>query len=181
MLKDFNLVISTYRRRENDCISELWYVLQDFGDKKINASTTGLPGLIVAKTSLDPFEVVERIRKEAEEKPWYFRLILKIVPIERVVEADLDKIMEAARELALEKIGKEETFRITVRKRLSTLNRDEIIDRVASVIDRKVDLKNPDKIVWIEIIGDVAGISVLKPEHVVSLQKIRRESRLRKG
>ena len=53
MLKEFNLVVSTYRGRENDCISELWYFLRELGDPRVEASKTGLPGLIVAKTSLN--------------------------------------------------------------------------------------------------------------------------------
>jgi len=180
MLKKFNLVVSTYRRRENDCISELWYLLRELGDESIDASTTGLPGLIVARTSLDPLEVVEKLRELAEDKPWYFRFILKVVPVQRVVPADLNSIAKAAEELA-SSIAEDETFRVTVRSRLSDLGKREIIEAVASRIDRKVNLENPDKIVLVEVIGDVAGVSVIKPEHVLSLQKIRRERRLRQG
>ncbi len=179
MLKNFNLVVSTYRRRENDCISELWYILQELGDERMDASTTGLPGLIVAKTSLDPVEVVERMREEAIEKPWYFRFILKVVPVQKVVPADIESIAKAAEELS-SSIKENETFRVTVRMRLTDIDKRELIDAVASRINRKVSLENPDKIVWIEVIGDVAGVSVIRPDQVLSVQKVRRESRLRK-
>jgi len=38
MLKNFNLVVSTYRGRENDCISELWYFLKNLGDPRVEAN-----------------------------------------------------------------------------------------------------------------------------------------------
>ncbi|HFC49413.1 MAG TPA: hypothetical protein ENJ59_01630 [Thermofilum sp.] len=179
MLNNFNLVISTYRGRENDCISEFWYIMRELGDKKIDASLTGLPGLIVARTSLNPIEVVEKLKKEAEEKPWFFRVILKIVPVEVNVKAEVEEIVDAAIRLAKSKIGENETFRVTIRKRLSDIDRMELIEKIAEKIENRVDLNNPDKIVWVEIIGDVAGVSVLKPEHVLSVQIIRRQHRLR--
>jgi tRNA(Ser,Leu) C12 N-acetylase TAN1 len=45
----------------------------------------------------------------------------------------------------------------------------EIIEPLAELIDEKVDLRNPDKIVRIEILGNAAAVSVLKPEDVFSL------------
>ena len=68
---------------------------------------------------------------------------------------------------------------MTIRKRLSDIDRMELIEKIAEKIENRVDLNNPDKIVWVEIIGDVAGVSVLKPEHVLSVQIIRRQHRLR--
>lgn len=178
MLKDFNLVVSTYRGRENDCISELWYFLKEMGDSKIDASTTGLPGLVVARTCLDPLEVVEKVRREVEEHPWSFRFILKLVPVQKIVEASLENIRNASLELANELIGVDETYRILVRKRLTDLSTRDLIDAIAPMIERKVRLDNPDKVLLIEIIGELAGISVIRPDQIVSIQKIRRKSRL---
>ena len=44
----------------------------------------------------------------------------------------------------------------------------EIIAKVASEIDNKVDLENPDWIVLVEIIGKLVGISVLRPDEIFS-------------
>lgn len=176
MLKEFNLVISTYRGRENDCISELWYFLRDLGDPRVEASRTGLPGLIVAKTSLNPLEVVEKFSDIFKERPWEFRFILKVVPIEAVVKAILEEISKTALSLAEEKIKENETYKIVVRKRLTDLRREEIIESIATKLNRKVNLTTPDKIVVVEIIGDYAGVSVLEEKHIFSPQKMRRSS-----
>jgi len=71
----------------------------------------------------------------------------------------------------LYKIGKNETFRITVEKRYTTLHSKDIIDSIAKVVNRKVDLKNPDWIVLVEVFGSKTGISVIKPGQIVSTVK----------
>jgi tRNA(Ser,Leu) C12 N-acetylase TAN1 len=44
-----------------------------------------------------------------------------------------------------------------------------IIAHLAPSIDRKVDLNNPDKIVWIDLLGCHTAIAVLKPEEIFSV------------
>ncbi len=179
MLKNFNLVVSTIRGREEDCISELWYFLKELNDNNIIVSKTGLPGLILAKTSLDPFYVVHQIREKASENPWFFRFILKIVPIQTTTTSDLEEIKEKALKLAEKYLGKETEYKVTVRKRLTDLRTQEIIGAIAPNISNKVNLEKPSKIIWIEIISNVAGLSILEPDDIVSLEIIRREKRLR--
>jgi len=176
MLKEFNLVVSTYRGRENDCISELWYFLRELGDPRVEASKTGLPGLIVAKTSLNPLDVVEKLNNILKERPWEFRFILKIVPVQIVVKATLDEISKTAISLAEKDIIENESYKIIIRKRLTDLRREELIENIATRLNRKVNLTAPDKVIMIEIIGNYAGISVLEPRHIFSPQKIRRSS-----
>ncbi len=155
-------------------MSELWYLLREIGDEKALYDRTGIPGLVIVKSSLNPFEAIRRLREMAEERPWEFRYVLKVTPIEIVVPTELDKIKEAVSELS-SKIGENESFRITVNKRATNLSRRDIIEVAASVIDRKVNLKNPDKIVQIEVLGKVTGISIIKPEDILSIAKIREQ------
>jgi tRNA(Ser,Leu) C12 N-acetylase TAN1 len=58
-------------------------------------------------------------------------------------------------------------------RRFTTHHKLEIIEPLAELIDEKVDLRNPDKIVRIEILGNSAAVSVIKPEDVFSLHKPR--------
>ena len=173
-LIDFNLIVSCGRGREDNACSELWYFLKEMGDEKADIQETGLSGLIVAKTSMDPHEVVSKIRDLASSKPWEVRYILKIVPIDVVVDTSIEAICEAIDRLK-DRISEEETFRVTVNKRASRVNRMAIIKAVAERIERKVDLTNYDKLVLIEVIGEKTGVSILKPEEVVSIVKIKRE------
>ncbi len=173
--RDFNLLISTRRFREFDCRSEFKYILSEFGDEKAQVRAIGIPGLVTAKTSLNPFEVIDKLKELVKERPWEVRYTLKVIPIEIVVETDFNTIVEQAQRLALAKITEKETYRITVNKRFTAMSRRELIDAIAAGINRKVNLENPDKIVEIEILGSVTGISVLRQEDILSIVKLKRK------
>ncbi len=170
MLREFNLLISTRRGEEKDACSEAWYLLREIGDSEASVDTTPVRGLIVAKTSLSPFEAVEKLRKLLAERPEEFRYTLKIIPIQKVVKTDLDEIKKVSKELSAQ-IGLDEKFRVSVEKRHSEIDRMEVVKAAAEEIDRKVDLKNPDKILLIEILGNLTGVSVVKENDVLSVVK----------
>ena len=172
VLKDFNLLITTARGSEEDACSEIWYLIGEMGDREVKVDKTGIRGLIAAKTVLNPFNVIDRLRTTLKERPYEFRYTLRVIPIEKVVRTDLSEIQDTVMELA-SRIGENETFRVTVEKRFtSTLTRD-IIEAAAANIQHKVNLTKPDKIVLIEIVGGSTGISVIKPEDMISIVKER--------
>jgi len=170
LLEDFNLLISTHRGCEEAACSEVWNFLSEMGDKTAVIDRTGLIGLIVVKTNLDPFEVTQKLRAILAERPQEFRYTLKFTPIEKVIPTDLNIIRKTAEELSL-KIGADEKFRVTAEKRRSEFHTASIVEAAAADVDRKVDLKNPDKIVLVEVLGKLTGVSVLKPNDILSITK----------
>ena len=119
MINDFNLLATTARGNERAMCNELFYLLkEELGDAEAQTSKTKIRGLIVAKTSLNPCEVMEKFRSILEERPYEFRYALRIVPIQRVVPTDLEEIKKATAELAV-KIIEGQTFRVTVEKRFT--------------------------------------------------------------
>ena len=56
-------------------------------------------------------------------------------------------------------------------KRFTSLHTRELIEAVAMGIDRKVDLENPDKILLIEVVGGLTGMSLIKPSDVLAVLK----------
>lgn len=170
MLRDFNLLATTARGNEDEACSELWYLLGEIGDSAPAVERTGVAGLIAAKTAFNPFEVIEKFRQILHERPYEFRYTLRIIPIERVIRTDLGEIQRVATEFSA-KIGRNESFRVTVEKRFTETSTRDIIETAASNIERKVDLNKPDKILLIEVIGGLTGISVIKPEDILSIIK----------
>jgi tRNA acetyltransferase TAN1 len=170
LLRDFNLLATTSRGNENDACSELWYLLEQIGDSAPIVKKTGVAGLIAAKTVLNPLEVVEKLREVLHERPYEFRYTLRIMPIEKVIRTDLGEIQQVAAEFG-SKIAENETFRITVEKRFTTTSSHDIIASAAANIERKVDLNKPDKILLIEIVGGLTGISMIKPDEILSIMK----------
>jgi len=173
MLKTFNLLVSGYRRRENETCTEIWYLLELLGDPETKVEPSGIPGLVLVDTSLDPFKVIGELRDMFHRHPERFHYILKVTPIEYVVDLDLEVLAELGERIE-SKIGSDETFRITVQKRYSDMDRKEVISAIAGKIDREVDLVSPEKIVGVEILGGVVGISVLQPNDILSVEIERR-------
>ena len=174
MLRDFNLVISTSRGNEKNTCSEMWYLLGEVGDRGSNAETTAVIGLVVATTKLDGIKAIRDLRTLLKDRPWEFKYTLKLVPIQRVVDAKLEAIQEVALELA-KGIKEKESFRITVEKRHTDLKSKVIIDTVAKQIERTVNLEHPDKILLIEVIGERAGLALITPDDVLSVEREKRK------
>ena len=170
MLRDFNLLATTSRGTEDYACSELLYLLGEIGDSAPSVGKTGVSGLIAAKTALDPFDAIEKLRAILRERPYEFRYTLRIIPIEKVVRTDLGEIQIAAKVLSL-KIKENETFRITLEKRFTQTHTQDIIDAAAANIEREVNLANPDKILLIEVVGGLTGLSLIKPDEILAILK----------
>jgi tRNA acetyltransferase TAN1 len=170
VLRDFNLLVTTSRGNEYEASSELQHLLEEIGDSTAIINKTGVSGLIAAKTGSDPFDVIAKLRKILLERPYEFRYTLRIIPVEKVVRTTLDEIQRAANELS-SKIEENETFRITVEKRFTSTSSHDIIEATATGIKRKVNLSKPDKILLIEVIGGLTGLSVIKPDEILAVMK----------
>ncbi len=167
MQKDFNFLISYPRFHERDAIAEIWYVFTNIGEEDVRAKRTPFPGLLTAKSSSDPVQNMIKLRNLIEEDSTFLRFALKFIPIEVVIETTLENIIKITEKFE-KRIDENETFRITLKKRRSSFESQELIVEVANHIDRKVNLSHPDKIVMIQILGELTGMSLLKPEQILS-------------
>jgi tRNA acetyltransferase TAN1 len=170
MLKDFSLLATTSRGNERDACSELAYLLGEIGDSSPNVNRTGVSGVITAKTTMVPSDVVDGLRRILSERPYEFRFLLRVIPIEKVVRTDLASIQQVSAELG-SRIKENETFRITVEKRFTALSTQQIIETAAAQIKREVNLEKPNKILMIEVVGGSTGISLVKPDGILSVLK----------
>lgn len=172
MLRDFNLLVTTTRRHEAEVCSEIWYFLGEIGDDAALVDKTGISGLAVAKTSFPPLLAIKKLRRLLTERPNEFLYTLRVIPIQKVVDADIRVIERTITELA-NTIKTNETFRVTIEKRHTTLSSRDLIEAAAANIERRVDLTDPDKIVLVEVVGGYAGISIVKPSDIISTAKER--------
>jgi tRNA acetyltransferase TAN1 len=171
MINGFNLLATTSRGNERAMINEILFMLkEELGDNEAQAAKTKIRGLIVAKTSLDPCTVIEKFREIVKERPYEFRYSLRILPIEKVVPTDLEEIKKATAELA-KKIVKNETFRVTIEKRFTNLHSKDLIEAAVGEIKNTANLENPDKIMLIEVLGSLTGLSLLKPNDMLAIMK----------
>ena len=173
MMRDFNLLVSSARGTEGEANEEIRYLLRELGDMSPSTDFAPVSGLTVAKTILDPVKVISGLRRILRYRPWQFRYILKVKPVEQVVPCEISAIGTAVVS-RVKKVRVDETFRVLLEKRRSHVSSKEIIDAVASKVPRKVELRNPDKIVLIEVIGNIAGVSVISPRGILGIEKEKR-------
>ncbi len=122
----------------------------------------------------DPREVARLIRESAANTP-----IIRVIPVDYVVEPEISKVCEVVKELA-SRIPPNETFRITLEGHLYRVNDEgfteelhtiDSIKELAKYVDRPVDLENPQWIIYIRVVRyhrvlKRAAISLLKPEEI---------------
>jgi tRNA acetyltransferase TAN1 len=159
---------------EPETTDELSAVLAQFGDENPEISRTSMSGVLTAKTKLVPFEVIKNIREKIVDDPWSIRYCLRIIPIEQVVDTNLEEISTQVFSL-MKKVNEKESYRITIEKRNSDISSAEIISKIADNITNQVSLEKPDWIALIEILGNKTGVSVLKSDDIFSLEISKRE------
>ena len=168
-----NLIVTCARHLEPETEEELRGFLDEFGDPDPKVTITSMSGILTAETKLDPVEVVRKIKEMLLDEPWSVRYSLRIIPIQRIVETNIEEIEKVVEELA-DNISKDEKYRISIEKRNSDMSSQDIIKKIASKIKNQVSLEFPDKVVLIEILGNKTGISVLKKSDILSTEKTKR-------
>jgi len=169
---DFNLLVSCPWTAIGKAKREIAYFLRLLGDEEPAIKRTIARGIAGVKTRLDSRAVVRELKTLFNQDPSVFQYTLKWVPVDLWTNSDIESMRTAVAQVK-DKIKHGERWRMTVEKRRYTLHHKiEIIKALAELIDEKVDLRSPDKILRIDIIGKYAGVSVLLPHEIFSTTKL---------
>ena len=168
-----NLIVTCARHLEGETGDELGDILDELGDSDVKISISSMSGIITAQTKLDPIEVVEKMREMLLDEPWSIRYCLRVIPVQKVVETNIEEIEKTISSMS-DQIEEKESYRILIEKRNSDISSKEIITKIANGIKNKVSLDFPDKIILIEVLGGMTGISILKEEDILSIEKTKR-------
>jgi len=168
-----NLIITCARHLEEETEDEIIDILDDLGDSGAKTSISNMSGILTAETALDPIEVVKKMKEMLLDEPWSIRYCLRVIPIQKFIETNVKGIEEVISSMS-NQIQDTDTYRISIEKRNSDVSSKEIITKIADQIKNKVSLEFPDKIILIEILGSVTGISILKKSDILSLEKTKR-------
>jgi len=168
-----NLIITCQRNLEDQTILETKNMLERFGDINAKIEKTVFSGIIQVETSLDNIKVLDNFREIIDDEPWLIRYCSRIIPIQKECESKLDDITNVTMDLS--QIMKEnETYRITVEKRHSSLHTKDIISNIADSISNTVSLENSDWEIIVQVLRNKTGISVIPPETILSVNRQKR-------
>ena len=168
-----NLIITCARHLEEETENEIIDILEELGDSDVKISISSMSGILTAETTLDPIEVVRKMKEILLDEPWSIRYCLRVIPIQKFIETNVEEIEKTISSM-LNQIQDTDTYRISIEKRNSNISSKEIITKIANKIKNKVSLDFPDKIILIEILGIVTGVSILEKSDILSLEKTKR-------
>ena len=169
-----NLIVTCGRSLESEAKNEIKKIITELGDQEPEILNSGMRGILTVSTVVKPLEVIDYARNKINEEPWFMRYCLRIIPIQIVTDTDINKIKQNVIKFK-DCIQENDSFRITVEKRDSTISTREIISEVAKSLSNKVSLEKPTWIILIEILGNKTGISILKNSALFSLEKSKRD------
>jgi tRNA(Ser,Leu) C12 N-acetylase TAN1 len=150
--------------------------LHALGDEAPEMGLMLTRGIRAVGTSLDPRWVAAELRALCVRSPQAFRFTWRWVPVDLWTGNDLNAIKQGVTSLK-EKIQPGETWRLTLEKRTEdVIDAREMIAALASLIDAKVNLSRPDKILLVDIFDDRVALAALRPSDVFSVVKARTEA-----
>jgi len=144
----------------------MWELEWAFGeDSKIKR--TRYPGVMIVHADVGMDEGLKLI------EDYETTAVYRVLPLERFVKTNLDEIYDNGLELAKERIKESDSFAVRCKKRGSPgfSSKDvekELGSRVVEATGASVNLDYPSWIVKIEVLGNRTGVSVLRPDQILT-------------
>jgi len=167
-----NLILTSQKGSEAKASAEFKEIALQHGLRKLHVEKSDFDGLLEVDIE-DPRGFVSFLRDYVRSEPFRVHFIQRVIPVDLVVDTTLEKIKDAAKLLGGRRVMTK-TNKIEIDERDSHYTRRELIDAIDDVVDRKVSLDSPDKIVLLEVFGEYSGVSVIGPNDIVSIQKLKR-------
>ncbi|HME18656.1 MAG TPA: THUMP domain-containing protein [Nitrososphaerales archaeon] len=167
-----NLILTSAKGLEARASAEFKEIALLSGVRKVSLERSAYDGVVEIEAE-NPKGLLTFLAEFVKSEPFKVRYIMRVMPVDKVVDTKMEEISKAVKDLS-SGIGQGESFRVTIEARDSPYGDKELIDAVADVVDRKVSLSSPDKIVFLQIFGEYTGVSVLSPHDILSIQKLKR-------
>src|SRR3989338_4261868 len=120
----------------------------------------------------DARKTVKSLLKLCSKKPEFFEKTFHWVPIDKWCKSTVKEMQSVVKKLEKE-IRKTDKWKMELNKRhYDKGDTVELILKLTEAVSKpNVDLKNPQKIIKVEIIGNKAGIALLKADELLNTQK----------
>lgn len=165
---DANLVVTydpTHATRARAEVEEL------LGDSSPKFMESEFEGVFLLRVNGDAKKIVSKLTQTCQEEPYKFKYTHKWVPVEKWCPTNMQDMGRLVGEMN-EKIGMTESWKMELGKRGHDFDTVDLIMKLTEHVSRpKVDLKNPQKIIKVEIIGDRTGVSLLGRDEYLNVTK----------
>lgn len=122
-------------------------------------------------TVKSPKEITKKLNTKSNAKK--FNCTFHWVPIDKWCSSKLEDMQKAMKEIDA-RMDEKESWKMDLSKRRYEAETPKLIMKLTENISKpKVDLKNPQKIVKVEIIGKKAGIALLDKSELLDVPKLK--------
>ena len=163
-----NLLVTFDPVHEGSAKTEITTLIKEVGkEAKIIKVEAGLAELSVANAR----GTVKAVAKLSKDK---FNYTFYWWPVDKWCKSEMKDMQKVIKQLE-KGIAKEEKWKMDLAKRKTTKEYPkDIIIKLTDIVDKpNVDLKNPEKIIKVEIIENRAAISLLAKDELLSVPKIK--------
>lgn len=167
---DANLIVSYDPSHAGSAKEEVEKVLKDIKQKAKHLKSD-VEGIFNLKVT-DARKIVKSLAKLCEKSPEKFDKTFHWIPIDKWCKSAIADMQKVVKKLEKD-IKKTETWKMDLNKRkYDKGNTIELILKLTEVVDKpNVDLKKPKKIIQVEIMGNKAGLSLLKADELLNTVK----------
>ncbi len=174
-MEDFNILVTYDLNQSVFAEKEVKRNLEEIGVQLEEIQKTSVDGIFGLVVEGDSKQAVASLKSLCQEDPNLFIHTYHWVPIERWVPATEEEMERAASELG-EGIQENEGWMMHLHKRHHGGHSQDLIKKLTDPINRgSVNLKSPDKILVVEILGDSAGLSLLRKKELLDTNRLRQE------
>jgi tRNA acetyltransferase TAN1 len=168
-----NLLVTFDPSHKGKAMEEVKGIMEDAGVKAKFLESV-VDGIFLIKVD-NPKDAVRNITGICQEDPSKFSFTNKWIPVEKWVSSNIETMKAVMKEIDA-KMDAEESWKLDLGKRqYDALGTSDLIMELTDNINKpKVDLKNPQKIVKVEIIGNMAGVSLLNPSEFLDVNRIKK-------
>jgi tRNA(Ser,Leu) C12 N-acetylase TAN1 len=171
----YNLLVTFHPNQSGLAEREVRKRVEEAGGTVEDIERSSVNGVFCVKVAGDAKEAVTAIKSEFREYPEMLSHTYHWVPVDTWVDAN-DEAMIDAVSRAAEGIGERESWMMHVHKRHHPKHSEELMLTLTDNIQKgRVDLKHPDKVIAVEVLGNRAAISLLERDEIIDVNRLRLE------
>jgi tRNA(Ser,Leu) C12 N-acetylase TAN1 len=161
-MERYNLLVTFHPNQAGLAEREVRKRIEEAGGQVEDIERSSVDGVFCVKLSGNAKQIVGSLRSDFEEAPEMLTHTFHWVPVDTWVEANDEAMIDAVKSAA-EGIDEDETWMMHVHKRHHPKHSEELMLTLTEPIRKgRVDLKRPDKIIAVEVLGSMAAVSLLK-------------------
>jgi tRNA acetyltransferase TAN1 len=174
-MEESNILVTFHVNEKERAKHEAISLLESVGQIVHSIELTPVEGVYAIRIGEQPRRAVSALRSLCKSDPGEFVFTHHWVPIECWVSSDEQCMINKVKELA-EGIGPHDRWKMHLHKRHSHYDYESLIIRLTDPVNKgTVDLRHPNKILVVEVLGDQAGMALVNRDEILDVNEIRKE------